>query len=66
MKKVLKKIFPTHYLINSYIKEEYEYFGTDNYNEDYMNFLWDSKLNLHLKYIFNIFGFTLLIIAILK
>jgi hypothetical protein len=64
--KILKRIFPTHYLINKYIEDEYRYFGTDKYDKEFMDFLWNSKLNLHLKYIFNIFAFILLIIVILK
>lgn len=62
----MKRIFKTHYLINDLIQNEYKNFGTDSYNEEYMNFLWDAKSNLHLKYIFNISCLIALIIIILK
>ena len=63
---ILKRIFKQHYLINEYIENEYKYFGTDKYNEKYMNFLWDAKLNLHTRYIINITYIIILIIIILK
>jgi hypothetical protein len=66
MKKVLKKIFPTHYLINKYIEDEYRYFETDKYDKDYMDFLWDSKLNLHIRYFINILALLIFTLIILK
>lgn len=62
----MKKLFKTHYLIKSYIEEEYSKFGTNEYNEEYMNFLWDAKFNLHLKYIIYLCCLIVLIIIILK
>ena len=62
----MKKLFKTNYLIKSYIEEEYSKFGTNEYNEEYMNFLWDAKLNLHLKYIIDLCCLIVLIIIILK
>jgi len=64
--KILKIIFKKHYLLNEYIKNEYKHFGTNEYNEEYMNFLWDAKLNLHLKYIIYITCLIALIIITLK
>lgn len=62
----MKKLFRKHFLIKDAIRAERENYGTDKYDEQYMDILYEALFGCHMGYLLNIVLCAIIIKSILK